>query len=401
MRKLAFNGGDSMRFAIRTLMLLLLSGCVLAPGLDIQDSSYANGWGLGAHDQVKTVPITGELIAEQLRHQAAEGGDTSGDRITDVAHEDEYRVSPHDVLQITVWNHPELTNPAGELGIAGVRTPASPSGRLVRSDGTIFYPYVGVVHVAGKTVEEIRRLLTERLKGYIESPQVDVSVAKFRGQLVYVTGEVLKPGVYPISDQGMTVLDAVNLAGGAFHQGGATSATSLSLPFTPDLAHVTVTRHGHMRNVNLRALLKRGDISQNIRLQAGDIVYVPSNYRNKVFVLGEVGKQSALVLSEGRMSLTEAISEAGGFDQQTSNPARVFVIRGQADKNAAEPRRLAIYRLNAESADAILLADQFDLKARDIVYVSTAAVVRWGRVLNQLSGTIQAVNLGIAATRRR
>jgi len=381
--------------------ILLLSGCALAPGLDIQDNSLANGWGLGAHDQVKTVAITGELIAEQLRYEAGKGHDSSSDRVTGVLPEDEYRVSAHDVLQITVWNHPELTNPAGELGIGGVQASvASPSGRLVRSDGTIFYPYVGVVHVADETVEEIRQILTTRLKGYIESPQVDVSVAKFRGQLVYVTGEVLKPGVYPISDQGMTVLDAVNEAGGAFHQGGASTNSSASLSFTPDLEHVTVTRHGHVRNINLRALLKRGDVSQNIRLQAGDIVHVPNNYRNKVFVLGEVGKQTALVITEGRMSLTEAISEAGGFDQETSNPAKVFVIRGTLTANALKAKQLAIYRLDASSADAILLADEFELKSRDIVYVSTAEVVRWGRVLNQLSGTIQAVNLGLAATRR-
>jgi len=123
-----------------------------------------------------------------------------------------------------------------------------------------------------------------------------------------------------------------------------------------------------------------------------------------VFVLGEVEKQKSLVLTEGRMSLTEAISEAGGFDQTTSNPAKVFVIRGQAVGgmgHRAKAKKLAIYSLDAESADAILLADQFELKPRDIVYVSTAAIVRWGRVLNQLSGTIQAVNLGIAAGRRR
>jgi len=107
------------------------------------------------------------------------------------------------------------------------------------------------------------------------------------------------------------------------------------------------------------------------------------------------------------MSLAEAITEAGGFDQETSNPARVFVIRGKISESEADARNLdqsgqaAIYSLNAESADAMLLADQFQLKPRDIVYVSTAAVVRWGRVLNQLTGTIQAINLGIAATRRK
>ncbi|RMG91598.1 MAG: sugar transporter [Zetaproteobacteria bacterium] len=303
-----------------------------------------------------------------------------------------YRVGPQDVLQVTVWDHPELTTPAGQF-----RT-AAETGNLVRQDGTIFYPYIGVVHVAGKTLEEIRQILAEKLSRYIEKPQVDVRVAAYRSQKVYVTGEVVKPGVLPVTDAPLHVLDAIQAAGGVRLTGQTATEA--------DLEHVRLTRDGRVYTINVLAMLLGGDLSSNVLLRDGDVLHVPDNFTNKVFVMGEVKTPAALLIHNGRLTLAEALSEAGGVNMETADAGQVYVIRGGElavntdDKvEIAKAFKPMIYHLDASSPDALILADQFRLKPHDVVFVSAAPIVRWGRVLNQLQGTIQSIAVIRALTK--
>lgn len=139
--------------------------------------------------------------------------------------DNEYRVGPQDILTIIVWNHPELTIPSMQTTSENVNIYTSlnqssnnPPGILVNENGTIFFPLAGNIHVADSTVEEIRMNLTRHLRKYIRNPQVSVRVSAFRNKPVYVIGEVMKSGIQYITDMPLTILDAINQAGGIDRQ---------------------------------------------------------------------------------------------------------------------------------------------------------------------------------------
>jgi len=290
----------------------------------------------------------------------------------------QYHIGPRDILTITVWEHPELTIPAGEF------RSAETAGTIVGEDGNIFYPYAGVVKAAGKTVEQIRDELTQKLSLYIEQVQLDVRVTSYRSQRVYVVGEVATPGIQVVKDIPLTVLEAINGAGG--------------LRPEADPRNITLTRNDKTYSINLLSLYEGGDLSQNIMLQQGDVLNVPDNQFNKVFVLGESNivnnitggtnqtqRSRSVFMNKGRMTLTEALSDSGGINQETADAARIFVFRGGLGKPE-------IFHLDAKSPDALLLADRFPLQPRDVIYIDRAEGIRWNQIIEQIQPTITLLN---------
>lgn len=286
----------------------------------------------------------------------------------------QYRVGPRDILNITVWGHPELTIPAGQF------RSAETAGNVVGEDGTIFYPFAGVVQAAGRTVEEIREELTRKLSRFIENVQLDVRVAGYRSQRVYVVGEVSRPGIQLVKDIPLTVLEAINNAEGATSEA--------------DLRNITLTRDDKTYSINLLSLYEGGDVTQNVLLKHGDVLNVPDNQFNKVFVFGEttlgrgfnVGRPRSVLMNKARITLTEALSEGGSLDQETSDAARIFVFRTGLGKPE-------IFHLDAKSPDAFLLAERFPLQPRDVVFVDRAEGIRWNQIINQIAPTVQLLNI--------
>ena len=346
---------------LAALCVVVLSGCSMAPGIYVQEGQFEKSDEPAAEAPAVTlIPITPEVVRrERERELSAALPPLAPPETKDYR----YLVGPQDVLSITVWEHPELTIPAG-----GQR-PVEQEGNKVRADGTIFYPYVGIIKVAGKDPEQIRAELTAKLSRYIKHPQLDVRVVGFNSQKVHVAGAVAKPGVVPVTDVPLTLGDAINLSGGVSE--------------TADIQEVILVREGVSRSLNLQDLYYRGDLTQNVLLRDRDIVYVPVNTTRKVYVMGEVKQPTALPMQEGRLNLAEVMSSAG-IDQNAADPGRIFVLR----QGEEQPRA---YHLDASEPGALILATAFPLQPMDVVFVSTSNLTRWNRVLIQLLPTAQTL----------
>ena len=139
---------------------IILGGCAAAPGMKMDEPAELTGGTV-----VRVQPITLDLLNrldaahEQQARKVAEEFATKPQG---------YAIGVGDVLQVTVWDHPELTIPAGSFRDVEF------SGQQVGEDGYIYYPYVGMVKAAGMNVAALRDILTERLSRYIQNPQLDV-----------------------------------------------------------------------------------------------------------------------------------------------------------------------------------------------------------------------------------
>jgi len=346
--------------AIPVLLAVLLQGCSLTPGMkmkadnglsDVQVPVVKDG--KPAKEKVKILPITADLIIEResARREAVNPLPPSETLNSG------YRIGPRDRLQITVWDHPELNDPGSEKILPEL------AGKVVDDDGTLYFPYAGKLKVAGKSVSQAREMLTRELSKYFKKVKLDVRVLSFQSHRVAVVGEVKTPGIQAMTETPLTVAEAISRAGGA-----ATEA---------DLGNVSLARDGRLYPIDVLALYEKGGSAQNLLLKDGDVLNVPDRKDNKVFVMGEVGRQQPVQINKGKMTLAQALSEGYGLDFNTARPEEVYVIRNG-------PSKPEIFQLNAESPDALILADQFPLQAHDIVFVGTAGITQWSRVLNQL-----------------
>jgi polysaccharide export outer membrane protein len=282
-----------------------------------------------------------------------------------------YRIEAGDVLHIVVWDHPELSAsmlPAGvpgAVGIAGVAvSPMQPqSGFEVDQQGMLEFPYAGKLKVAGLTTVEAHEQLIRGLSRYLKNPKVTLRVLNYRSKRVYVDGEVKQPGVQPINDLPMTLTEAINRAGGV-------------MP-TADQSRIMVSREGKTFQINLPQLVQRGVNPSSIMLASGDVVRVLSRDESKIFISGEVTSPRALPMRNGRLTLNEALGEAGGINPVTGDARKVYVVRRTSQSSV-------VYQLDANAPGALAIAEGFELNPRDVVYVAATPLTNWNRTISAM-----------------
>ena len=348
-------------------MVPLLASCALAPGM-----RFDPGRPLNPEDPNSTPKVT-QITPDLVRALKASTKPVNEGVEELFGTPQAYTVGVGDILSIVVWDHPELVFPtqtytigsAAASDLQGLGGAPSVPGYVVSPAGTIQFPYAGVVTVLGKTPDEIRGELSKQLKSVVNMPQVTVRVLAFRSKRIYLDGEVKTPGAQNIDDVPMTLVEALNRAGGIN-------------TMTGDNSRIRVSRSGKSYDVSLPGLLRQGVDPARILLRNGDIVRVEQREDSKVFVIGEVVKPASVFPRNGRLTLNEAIGEAGGVNPLSANAKELYVIRKNVDGEAE------VFHLDGKSPVSLALAESFELKPKDVVYVDAAGVVRWSRVINQL-----------------
>lgn len=163
----------------------------------------------------------------------------------------DYVLGPGDVLAVSVWGFEEL----------------QAKDMIIRPDGKIAFPLAGELQAAGLTSLELTQKLTSSLAEYVINPLITVNIQKYRTTRVYVLGEVAKPGMYEI-DKDHTVLDAIGIAG-SYTKAAAKRKVHI----------ISKDKPNQPRKINLLDLLEKGDITQNVSLKEGDIVYLSKSNR--------------------------------------------------------------------------------------------------------------------------
>lgn len=268
-----------------------------------------------------------------------------------------------DVIDVAVYDEPDLT-------IDGIP---------IRPDGKISFPLVGDLQAEGLTVTELNTRLAEGLEEFILSPKVTVIVQEFNSQRYTIFGEVVDPGVYPLTTD-TSITAALASAGGL--KTGDFRGTTVELA---DLSNAFIARNGKMMPVDFTRLIRQGDIRYDISLHAGDYIYIPSGLSQEVYIMGEV--QNAMIFAyRENMPMSRTLAQAEGFTPD-ADLKRIHVVRGSLHS----PTVIMINFEEVLKGNAREVA----LQPGDIIYVPPKGLTSFARVVDKLVPTMQALQLGI------
>jgi len=270
--------------------------------------------------------------------------------------------------------------PGDHIEIEIIGSPQSRQPVTVGPDGRIYFNILPGLDVWGLTLSQTKALLEQELGKYISAASVSMTLQAVASKQVWVLGRLNKPGIYPIAGP-ITLLESIALAGGT-----ARSLSDVTTEELADLRHSFVVRQGNFLPVDFHRLLREGDMTQNIYLQADDFVYVPSSLSQEVYILGAVRFPRALPFAE-RMTLVSAFANASGpqrydwLEQTDPGPfgkdaylSHIAIVRG----SLATPQIAVV-----DYTDIVRgRAPDVRLEPGDIIYVPNSPYTQLKRYVN-------------------
>jgi polysaccharide export outer membrane protein len=306
-------------------------------------------------------------------------------------------IGPADILDITIYEAGvTLFAPssaglgAGDLRIAQIASPGVQAQRLpatrVDDNGDIVIPYVGRLHVMGHTIAEVEQMIRASMRGLSQNPQVIVTFGQVITNSVIVSGEVVKPGRLVLQTNRETMSDVIALAGG--YRGAARDIM------------LRVFRSGQNTDIYLNDLVEHPEL--DIRAYPGDRLMLVTNPRT-FSVLGAPGRVEQIPFNRSRVSLVEAVAQAGGANPNVGHAAAIFLFRYETDAQGKEVP--TVYHVNMMKTGAYFLAQHIAMQDKDVLYFGNASSNQASKMVTLVSqffspaltaiATVQAVqNVG-------
>ena len=268
-------------------------------------------------------------------------------------------LGPGDLLEVSVFDTPELAQ--------RVR---------VASNGSIRLALIGELQVSGMTPAELRELIAKLLVDghFVKDPQVSLFVVEYAGQLVYVLGEVNRPGAYPLL-RSHRLLDLISVAGGLNARAG--NAVTISRPGTP------------AKTIELNPA-GQGSAENNPEIEPGDRITVEQ--AGIVYVLGEVGRPGGFLIDRHKqLTILQTLALAEGI-QNSASIKKAVILRGPADKAQLIPINIAKI-LKLESPDV-------PVEGGDVLYIYGSLTRGLGRsVIQTMLATASAAAIYVEVGR--
>ncbi len=377
------NQKDSyLRLKKSTVALLAiflgLSACA-APSAGPSAARVMNSPALGnlASANVRVIDLTDAAIqrAESLHRK-----ESLLDQLGDVAPYSAI-IGRGDVLAVSIWEAPPavLYGVTSDIGTGtATRAPGIPE-QVVDTSGQISVPFVGSVNAAGRSPSQIAAEIETRLRGKAHMPQVVVRRTENSTANVTVVGDVTTSGRMPLTPKGERLLDALASAGGTRQPIGKVM--------------VQITRGSEVASASLETVIR--DPRQNVRLAADDVItllFQPYSFT----ALGAVGSNAEISFEGTGLTLAQALGRIGGLQDQRSDPKGVFIFRMEyaeaVDRNgsmSSTSNEVAmvpvIYRADMKDPATLFLAQRFEIRNRDVLFVSNSPTTDFQKFLGLLS----------------
>ena len=333
---------------------------------------------------IHLIDVTGEVVQRLATTQRKASFAQYLPQTTSNIHD----IGTGDILEVSIWEAP----PATLFGTSTISPQSSSSSQvtalpeqMVSADGTIQVPFAGKILAAGRTPQQIQDAIVKELTGKAHEPQVLVQVKSNESSNVTVVGEVNQSQSVPLTAKGEHLLDAIASAGGSRQ------------PI--DKVMVQVTRDSQVLSMPLEQVTQEPE--QNIPLIAGDVItliHQPLSFT----VLGSAGKNAEIDFEAKGISLTQALGRAGGVLDTRTDAHGVFVFRfedtyalGNDAKNLprnSEGKIPVVYRLNLEDPTTFLIAQNFPMKNKDVLYIADAPSTELQKFLGILTSSLYSID---------